>query len=92
MRPTRDPFHLLHLLVVVLAEEEIPLGAASGTSRLCRRSYAGWPPPSRLPSPAPPRDLQDSSGGFVRVEQELDALLVSRALTKRSTGARSARG
>src|SRR6266581_766756 len=72
-----DPFHLLHLLVVVLAEEEIPLGAAFRHVALVQGDLAPdgllhlvFLHELRL------EDLQDPLADGVRVEQELDALLV----------------
>src|SRR5881296_549043 len=72
-----DPFHLLQLLVVILAEEEVPLGAAFRDLALLRSDLAadglfelvflqklGF------------EDLQHFQADVVRIAQELDALLV----------------
>src|SRR5881396_2180225 len=72
-----DPFHLLHLLVVILAKEEIPLGAAFRHLALLRGDLA---PDGLLElvflQQLGLEDLQHPQADVVRVEQELDALLV----------------
>src|SRR6266571_8455331 len=72
-----DPFHLLHLLVVVLAEEEIPLGAAFRNVALVRGDLA---PDGFLElvflQELGLEDLQHPEPDVVRVEQELYAFLV----------------
>src|SRR2546423_2707382 len=72
-----DPFHLFHLLVVVLPEEEIPLGAAFRHVALLRGDLA---PDGLLElvllQQLGLEDLQHPETDVVRVEQELDAVLV----------------